>query len=341
MSHEFTEGKGFFVHEPSWHKLERAVLETWPGSWAEARDKAGLDWEPVIVPAYTGHVATDVIGYRPEPEWNGIIRSDTKALLGFQPTTYKVINNSEYGKFLEIIMGTEKVQIEALFELYGGRQVCALLRFPEVRRVAGDPSDYRTYLAAKTRHDGNGGLKVDATNIRFQCANTGRMIDSTTKEGKDSWTVRHTENWGERLEEVAAELQSLFEGQQPYYELGSALNARGLTGNDLEDRSRLVPNQLIRHSAQDLIQRYLPIGDDMTDKQRANRLEERQVVMDVYYSESCEGIRGTYWGVYNAFTEWVDHGRKYRTVQSYVDRTLSPSPIKRRALKITRRLAGV
>lgn len=340
MPHGFTEGTGFLVHEPSWHRLEGALLDDWPGSWAEARDLAKLHWEPEIVPVF----GYDEGRFETIPDWNRIRRSDSKKTLAIQPSSYKVINNSEFGKFVEIILGTSTVLYEALFELWGGKKVCCLVRFPEVRHVAGDPSAYFTYLAVVSRHDGQGGLKASATNVRLQCANTERMIDVAGKEGVDSWTIRHTENWGERIEEVATALQALFEGQNVYYELGNTLNAVPLTGDDYDgDRSADLTmfGLTERYSINDVVRRYLPIGDDMTVRQVANRENERQQVLDNYYSESCAGIRGTYWGAYQAFTEWADHQRVYRTIASYTDRQLSPSPIKRRALKITKKLAGV
>ena len=352
MSSEFTPGQGFFVKEPSWHKLENVVLEDWPGSWAEARDHAKLQWEPEIVQAATVEQVQvaknmEVTQTTLQPDWQGIRRSDTKALLCFQPTSYAVINNAEFGKFIEIVMGSTKVQYEGLFELRGGKEVCCLVRFPEVRYVPGDPSAFYTYVGFRNRHDGRGGMSATATNIRWVCANTGHLMDMGAKEGKDSWTIVHRANWGEKIEEVATQMQALFEGQQPYYGTAAQLNAMLLTGNDY-DASGMVHHggpihapEMGEHSVKDVIRRYLPIGDDMTPKMAANREEERQVVEDVYYGPSCEGIRGTYWGVYNAFTEWVDHGRKYRTIESYTDRQLSPSPIKRRALRITRHLAGV
>lgn len=346
MPAEFTEGTGFFVREPSWHKLEGALLDDWPGSWAEARDLAKLHWEPEIVPVATveKHYTPDgmLAGtlYHPVSDWNGIRRSDDKKLLSIQPDSYKVINNTEFGKFIEIILGETDVLYEALFELYGGKKVCCLVRFPEVRKVTGDPSAFYTYLAVVSRHDGSGGLKASATNVRMQCANTERMIDVAGKEGKDSWTIRHTANWGDRIEEVAASLQGLFDGQQPYYELASNLNITLLAGNDYQG-STTGRVHALQHSVKDVIIKYLPIGDDMSLKQQENRLTERQQVEDNYYSESCEGIRGTYWGVYQAYTEWVDHQRTYRSMTSYTDRQLSPSPMKRRALRITKKLAGV
>lgn len=353
MGHEFTKGTGFFVQEPSWHRLENVVLEDWPGSWAEAREHAKLEWEPEIVRAATvdGDPSEGGFTLALQPDWQGIRRNDNRKLLCFQPITYAVINNAEFGKFIEIVMGSTKVQYEGLFELRGGKEVCCLVRFPEVRSVPGDPSEYYTYVGFRNRHDGRGGMSATCTNVRWVCKNTGDLMDLGAKEGKNSWSIVHRENWGDKIEDVAAQMQSLFEGQEPYYDMASQLVSSPLSDwRDHQPANPLfnsvgaaAPGSALGHrnSVKDVIRRYLPIGDDMAPRQVANRELERQVVEDVYYGPSCEGIRGTYWGVYNAFTEWVDHGRKYRTIESYTDRQLSPSPIKRRALRITRKMAGV
>lgn len=42
---------GFTVREPAWHGLGM-VLDDYPENWDEARKFAGLEWEPMLVPAY-------------------------------------------------------------------------------------------------------------------------------------------------------------------------------------------------------------------------------------------------------------------------------------------------
>ena len=82
---------GFTVREPAWHGLG-AVLDDYPRHIDDARELAGLTWEPELVPVYQ-RIATP-LGVYPDgslaeredyvavPNARLIQRSDTNAVLG-------------------------------------------------------------------------------------------------------------------------------------------------------------------------------------------------------------------------------------------------------------------
>jgi hypothetical protein len=77
-----------------WHQ-EGTVLADYPGSWAEARKLAGLNWDPVTtgVYAFTGINIDATTHYEPIYGWKCIIRSDTGAVLSINKETYTVIDH--------------------------------------------------------------------------------------------------------------------------------------------------------------------------------------------------------------------------------------------------------
>src|SRR5207244_6299552 len=72
----------FSVRQMPWHR-EGDILDDYPGTWAEARVLAGLDWDPVTTEVYavTGINPDGTDHYEPIAGWKSISRSDTGAVL--------------------------------------------------------------------------------------------------------------------------------------------------------------------------------------------------------------------------------------------------------------------
>jgi len=73
----------FSVRQMPWHR-EGTIVQDYPGSWAQARTLAGLDWDPITTEIYacTGidhSTLTEV--YEQVEGWKAISRSDTGAVL--------------------------------------------------------------------------------------------------------------------------------------------------------------------------------------------------------------------------------------------------------------------
>jgi phage/plasmid-like protein (TIGR03299 family) len=340
MPSYFDAGTGFFVRKPSWHQLEKMIMLDYPDSWEHAREMAALTWDPVAEPVYAeeryleqtpgGRGGVTVAKrYLPIPGWQQIARDDTGDVLSIQSDAYRVITNTDLGGVVDTVMGTdwnEQQQIEGLFSLHGGRLVICLIRNKKVHTPSYDPSPSLEYTAVCSRHDGSGGLKVIRTNVRVVCANTWGMAEHGSQDGKTSFTVRHTENWDERVAEIRTQLNLATVANQEYFELGEALSLKKVTSAHREK----------------YLERFLPIGSDMSDRQKMNRQNEREQVRVILGSPTCEGIDKTAYGLLQASGEWCDHFRSFRKTDTYVTRNLVTwEPMKARAMRLTKDLAGI
>lgn len=336
MSSMFTPGQGFFVREPSWHKLEKAILQDWPGNWPDAWEAHGSPWEPEIEPVYQqismGHsqeTGKELFIPKVIEGWQRIYRDDNHNTLSIQETSYRVIKNSEFGGLIETVMGLEmddEIKFEAVFELYGGRMVVAVLYFDRPVQVPGDPSQTVRYLVFSTRHDGQGGWRIMLTNVRVVCANTLGMAENGAKEGQTQFTIRHTKNWDEKTAEVRGKLILALKGADEYLRLGEKLMIHKITPAKLD---RYLEKLLITDSA-------------MSDRIIQNRESERLQIRTLLNGPTCAGIKDTAWGLLQATTEWSDHYRRANTQSGYVNRQLfTREPTKARALSLVREMAGI
>lgn len=334
------------VRKPSWHKLEHAVLAESPKSWEEARELAGLTWdvstEPVYkkVITYAHHTHTlecnieecEVVddfdvAYERIDGYQELSRDDNGFTLSVQPTSYEVIRNERFGNVIDALLGIEddeRVEFEAIFSLYGGRQVIALCYFPTPLHMPWDNSPNFSYLGFFGRHDGNGGLRGLPTNVRIQCANTQNLAEAV--DGKWGFTIRHTSNWKERVAEIRADL----------------ILARGESKKWLDFSEKLALYKAGGRQRETFLKKMFPVADDMGEKKAENQLLNREKVRTILKSETCADIADNGYGLLMATTEWSDHIRTSQTTDSYVSRQLlRVEEPKTRASRILRSMASI
>jgi phage/plasmid-like protein (TIGR03299 family) len=344
MSHEWD--SGFMTRLPSWHHKENAVLKESPRSWPEARKAAGLEWDVSTDQVYrrrmvtSAHVHTfscpvdcdKVDGlyekFTPIEGYQELSRDDTDTNLAVQPTSYAVIRNEQFGYLIDALLGLEGdefVDFEALMSLYGGRSIVALVTFPSPLVMPWDPSNTYTYCGFASRHDGQGGLRGIPTNVRIQCANTFNQAELT--DGKRvGFTIRHTANWKERVAEIRKDL----------------VVARGQSQQWIDFTEKLATWNVNARRREAYLKRFLPISDDMSERQRDNTLLNREKIRDLLAGPSCAGIGDNGYGLLMASTEWNDHFRPHRSIDSYVSRQLMrKEPNKAKAALVLADMAGV
>lgn len=163
----------FSVREVPWHK-EGLVIDEYPGSWAAARELAGLDWEPIAQSVYKLH-GVDEEGrevFQPIPNWKEIVRSDTGATLACTRDSYTLIDHKEMGEIVEAVLAQPNVKWETAGSLAGGAKVWCLALLDEPIELPGDDTATLPYLAITNHHDGGGSCALRATAVRIVCQNT-------------------------------------------------------------------------------------------------------------------------------------------------------------------------
>jgi phage/plasmid-like protein (TIGR03299 family) len=340
-----TKSQGIMVGQPSWHRMEHAVLTTSPTTWEAARDESELRWEVTSEPVYMRGPRDNEIVMGPGlglqrlhevDGWQAISRDDLPMgdpgrLLAIQKDSYKIVYNRDFGDVIDTVLGRNKdddsdpLNFSALFSLYGGRMIVALMYFPTPLKMGWDPSENLSYLSFQTRHDGNGGFHCLPTNVRTVCANTIKWGEVMDTRGF-GFTIRHTSNFEERLHEV----------QQ------SIVVARGDSQKWIEFSEQLARYKVTSRQRDTFLKRWLPASDDMSTRQRDHIVKARDQVCTILRSETCEGISGSGYGLFQAATQYADHSRKVAGIDSYVTRQLTiKEPLKVSAAGILSNMAGI
>lgn len=322
---------GFMVRQPSWHRKEKAVLKTSPKTWEAARTESGLTWDVESEPVYDVDDAGLTV---PIPGWQKIVRDDKEELgervLAIQPSSYAMITNSDFGDVIDAIVGRQAdedpVTFEALFALYGGRMVVALVYFDTPLSMSDiDSSATYEYLGLWSRHDGSGGLRGLPTNVRIQCANTMNLAEAMDTRNA-GFSIRHTENWDQRVAEVSRQIAAARGDSQKWVEFAHQLAAWKVT-----------PRQRDTY-----LKRFLPISDADSERTSNNRIADRTQIRAILESPTTKDIADTGYGLLMATTEWSDHVRSHQSDDSYVSRQLlRKEDNKALSARILRNMAGI
>lgn len=353
--------KMFSVRQMPWMGLINgvSVLDEHPGTWAEARIPAGLEWEPVKAPVY--RMLSSTTREVPVLEWvamdeNGealyknvgtetivvndveenlankhIVRSDTGDILAVNSTGYTIIDNTEMGNILEAVLGTsDNIKYETAGCLDGGKMVWALAMLDEPIQLPGDDSLTYPYMAITNRHDGTGACTLRATAVRIVCANTFNAAEVEGERTGATFSFRHSKNWKDHVEDAKAAVTGARTQMQQYVELATDLLATPFNG---VQRERFITAFI-----------PTPIAGAVTERVMANTVESQERLRQLFASETTINVAHTAYGAFNAAVEYLDHLRGARSIETRFKRTMiSREPGKAKALRLVREIvaAGV
>lgn len=314
----------FSVRQMPWHQ-EGTILADYPGSWAEARTLAGLDWDPVTAEVYTLTGITDDGSPRYETVtgWKSINRSDTGAVLSLNKDTYTVIDHGQMGEIVEAVLAQPNVKWETAGVLDSGRAVWCLALLDEPVILPGDDSPTLPYLAITNRHDGTAACALRATAVRIVCANTFRAAELEGERTGTTFSFIHKASWRTRIEDARKAVTGARDEMARYAELASELLA-----------IRVSPAQ-----RELFITEFIPKPPDglITDRVARNVDEARAALRMIFDSKTTEQVAHTAYGLIQAAGEYLDHVRNARSWETRLNRTLiRPEPLKHRALSLAR-----
>jgi phage/plasmid-like protein (TIGR03299 family) len=157
----------FSVRENAWHDPEGVfTVPDYPEDWPAFRRLAGLEWEPVVVPAYVQRVTTSehpdelpTVSYDEAPDTRLVQRSDSGLVLGHVGKGWTPVLNRQLGEFVEAVLDQPNTRIRTGGCLTEGRNVWCLVELDEPFTLGRDDSPVPPYLAVLNGHDGSSAFR--------------------------------------------------------------------------------------------------------------------------------------------------------------------------------------
>ena len=318
----------FSVRENVWHDPQgEFTVANYPADWDEARDLAGLNWEPVTTPAFTQTIVAGSDGmpevtHEPVDNCNLVVRSDDGRVLGHVSPKWVPVQNKVLGEFAEALLDSTDAttRITTAGCIGDGEKVWLLIQLDEPYEMAGDDSLTYPYLVVQNSHDGTGAFQAAPTQIRVVCQNT---YDAATLAGEragNMFKFRHTTNVMERVDEARRAITRVRDDVAQTREITSELASIPASERAYLDFVSLLIPSPAEH------------GEQITDRVARN-IEEARAKLDKVYrgSPTCDANRGTALGLVHAGVEYLDHLRGYRNQTTRLNRTiLTPERAKAR-----------
>jgi phage/plasmid-like protein (TIGR03299 family) len=306
MAHAITDQDNFAFtgnRDRIWHRLGQQIPE---GLSAEdAFPLVGLDWETELEPVYY-----KVKGKEVELTENRVhVRKDTGAPLGLVSDGYKPIDNGDLAKFADHLLGADAAaSISTCGSLLGGKRVFALLQMPKSFEVVkGDGVE--TYILLSNGHGGFASFNVYPTSIRVVCDNTLSWSERDLGRGV---RFHHTGDLDAKLEQARVIMGLAVREAELFEEQVRALANKDLSKGQIRDFMRMA---------------FVASFGKSPDKETQPEAHERWTVRYTEHvkdwigrmdneQNSLPGIQGTAWSALNAYTQWSDHDRGGKWMES-------------------------
>lgn len=348
-----------------WHKPltgdATTVTEDYPQTFAEARTLAGLDWDPIAVPAVerlmtdtqlreefsrlvrdsamktvdeTTQQLMDLYrkSLRTDKEFRRVAHSGTMNTLSYQRDSYNIIPNSAFGEIIDSILDVEPgaVKLETGGSLGGGRRVWMLARIDEPVVLPGDSSYTFPFLGLTSSHDGQASCSARLTTVRIVCGNTFSAAEAEGDRTGAVYSFSHRGDWRARMGEAREAL----------------MYARSQTQEYVEAMTELLGVKVTPQQEDLFLLEFIPEPPDglISDRVARNIEEARAAVRGFLAGPTIEGagIRGTAYGLVQAAGEYLDHVRVSRTWESRMNRSLlRQEPLKAKAAQLAREVTKV
>jgi phage/plasmid-like protein (TIGR03299 family) len=299
MAHQFSSG-AFFHGKAAWHGLGHVVDGTLPAREAFALGNA--DWTVISTPVL------DIAG-QPIKGYQAVTRGDNGQVLSIQKESYAIVQNEQLIKLAEALH--EDAEISAVCVLDEGRKVTFTARINDAEGEVVKGDEIHQYIVGATSHDGSIAFQTLFTPIRVVCNNTLSAAlgyaDQTGAAAKGKRiSIRHTMNANamiDRLPEIIDIKRQQFTAGLAELE---AMAAKPCTSAQFAQYCRDVFADQLAGTVND------KRGDKATARPKVLAdLQQWDTIANKFAGDGIgfdiKGVQGTYWGAYNAITEYVTH----------------------------------
>jgi phage/plasmid-like protein (TIGR03299 family) len=287
---------------------------------------AGLDWTVSLESLYAAVYDTDyerlhTVGVDTH---YAVVRDTDRSILGVVGAGYTPLQNVTAFEFFQPFLDSGSCELDAAGSLKGGKRVFVLAKLKNAFDQVVERDSVAGYFLLSTAHDGSQAVRCQFTTIRVVCWNTLSRADRRADAGiEDCVRVRHTAG----VEAGLAMVQKTVD---------MAAKTFTATVNDFREMAA-------RKLPVDGLQKYVDAVLDIPANTYTHGKKPRAYpqILEAYYSAPgamLPGVFGTYWGAYNAVTDWVDHtrGRRRDDAEARLDSAWfgDGERIKRRAYEV-------
>ena len=251
-------------------------------------------------------------------EGNSTVVDEFGRAYGAVSDNYQPINNAEALGFVSDI---DNLELKKFGSLNNGMQF--LIGQLPTLDILGD--DYTPYLCFRNSFNGRYPIQMAICPLRIVCQN---QLNLAFRNAENAFNIRHTVNAKGRLEEA----QRIMMGTATYLD-------------ELKRRAEKFANTKVTEAeVATIMDELFPIKDNMTDRQKNTINAKRTAFTLARYTDDTANFRGTFWGLLNAYTDFITHEEPVRQTKTQAENhftavTFDPR-IMARFMQISRSVVG-
>lgn len=208
-------------------------------------------------------------------------REDTLQPFGIVSDRYKVIQNQTAFEFID--------EIDDIKIVRGGHtswgSIWLIGELPEVKVL---DDSIKPNLIFQTSHDGSVPMQSTICMLRIACQN---QFTHSFAESPATVRIHHRGDVTSKLSEAATVLRSADEYIQSYQAQAEFLAAKKITPT--------IFNKVL--------EKFFNVPEEGSKRVIERAEDRRQLFIDAYNSDDNNNLRGTRWGVINAYTDYLTH----------------------------------
>jgi phage/plasmid-like protein (TIGR03299 family) len=291
MAHNINEGKRVMtVGQAPWHGLG-TVLDK-PATAIEAINAAQLDYKVSVKEIQTKEGI--IIPFK-----KAIIREDTQTPLGVVGNVYTPVQNTEAFSFFDNVVGEGQAIYHTAGALGDGERIWILAKLPKEIVVAREDI-VEKYLLLTNTHDGSSALKMYFTPIRVVCQNT---LNATIQHSKDGVSIKHSSQVNEKIKIARDVLNLTLKKYDAFESIIKGFAKKSLKVSQVEKYFDT-----------------LIMGDTNDRKEETTKIlnikNRMQELFETGKGNQLDGVKGTVWAAYNAVTEFADHHKVVKNLDT-------------------------
>lgn len=305
------------VRQPTWHGLEE-ILSEHP-TRAEAEAKAH-NYQVIREALYRQRIVfkdgEPTVEYYLHEDEQLNVRSDNGLALSTVPTTRHDIQPAEVWDVAEVAMKLENgMVVETAGTFRNGTDMFVLLKLNEPIEIKGDKQGTSLpYIVFQNSYEPGSAFRVQASNVRVVCWNTSRLSDFVAESMHTNWSLAHTLNMQERVDELKDALKGWREGITEWQRA----------------KEYLATLKVNVEQTNWFIDKFIPAPHDsqISERVRRNIEADRNDLIGELFSDRNSGIIGTSLGLFEAASSWNEHVRRAQSPLTRFKRVmLEPSSI--------------
>lgn len=278
MAHEVE--SMFSVKQVPWHGLGK-IIENSP-TIQDGIELAGLNWEAELHPLFCSDGA--------EVTHRAVRRSTDKSVLGIVGPDYTPLQNREAFDWFQPFVDANLAKLVTAGSLRNGQRVWVLAQINQAPSeiVKGDLVE--KFILLSNGHDGKLAARVGFTPIRVVCANTMQMAHAS--EASKLIRVRHRSAVKQNIDK-----------------LRDIMNLANQEFEATAEQYRFLANSNFKKDdVLKYVKQLLDIKDDEKISTRTlNICKDIFARIDGGLGQNIQGVSGTWWAVYNGFTEYLSY----------------------------------